>query len=57
MTSATAGINQGDRTFTQRIATSLTVPDQSTTDPVPESDEPSRSFIAVLLRCLSAMNV
>jgi hypothetical protein len=57
MTSSTAGINQGERTFTQRIPSSLALPERSATDPAPESDEPSRSFIAVLLRCLSAMNV
>lgn len=57
MTSSTASINQGGRTFPQRIdSTIASLPAQSSTRSAPESQELSHSFIAVLLRCLSAFN-
>ena len=57
MTSSTASMNQRHGTFGQCIDRKLvSQAAQSSADSAPASAEPSRSFIAVLLRCLSAPN-
>jgi hypothetical protein len=57
MTSSPAGINQRHASHTQCIGSKLAPrPAPSSIDSAETSDEPSRSFLAVLLRCLAAPN-
>jgi hypothetical protein len=51
MTIATQPLNRTNATFTSRMPARL-----SSTSSAPARQEPSRSFMAVLLRCLSACN-
>ena len=50
MTAATQPMSFSSASFASHT------PAQSSTDSDPASQEPNRSFIAVLLRCLSAFN-
>ena len=50
MTAATHPMNRSNASFASRT------PAQSSTSSAPASQAPASSFIAVLLRCLSAVN-